>query len=245
MPQPSSHYSLATLDPRVKILLTTGYGILAWHLSPVALGIAGGGLGVVCARAGFFSRAHWPTLRYYLLFVLFWAGLKFALDCTPLLTSSHLAGSLLRDAAMQAGLLAGRLCFLIALGLLLAFTTSTRQLGLALAWFLRPVLGKHAWQPALSLALMIHFLPLVQNTIAQVRAAMLLRAPKRSRWERFLLVPQAVLRILAQKVWTQTVAVAARRLDRAEAWSPNFPPQPMTWGGGILCAACGGGLLLL
>ena len=146
---------------------------------------------------------------------------------------------LLRQTAMDAALLGLRLCVLIGLGLLLALTTSPRQLGLALSWFLRPVLGKNAWKTALSLALMIHFLPLVQTTFAQVKQTIRLRQPKRSRWERVLLVTQATLRLLAQKTWSQTVAVAARGLDSPEAWVPHFPPQPLNWILGFLMAAAG------
>jgi len=241
---PRPHW-LALIDPRLKILLAGCFGVLAWHLSPTALGIVGICLWILCLRAEFFSRAHWPMLRSYGLFVLFWGLLKFGLDATALLHSPPPHAPLLQQAAADAGLLAGRLGILIALGLILALSSSPRQLGLALSWFLRPLLGRNSWKTALSLALMIHFLPLAQRTLMQVREAMRLRRPKRSRWQCFLLVPQAVLRILAQKTWTQTVAVAARGLDNPEAWVPGFPPQPLVWAGGSLVAGLGLALLYL
>lgn len=236
---PKSHW-LNTVDPRLKILLAGCFGIATWHVEPAILCTYAFFLWMLCARADFFSRAHWPMLRSYLLFVLFWTGIKFALDCTPLLFGPPMqTGPFMQQAGIEAGLLGLRLCILIGLGLVLALTTSPRQLGLALSWFLRPVLGQNSWKTALSLALMIHFLPLAQSTFAQVRQAILLRQPKRSRWERFVLVPQATLRILAQKTWTQTIAIAARGLDTPEAWVPHFPPQPLVWIGGFLLATAG------
>ncbi|WP_430734960.1 hypothetical protein [Halodesulfovibrio aestuarii] len=211
--------SLSTFDPRLKIILVAVIGILTWHVPVYAL----------CAYTtailfiGVSNRVHITlgkrTVATYIYFVIAWAGIKFALDCTPLLqgiTPDY------QSALLAAGTLALRLSVLIGVGMLLAVTSSARQLGLALSWFLRPVLGKRSWEPAVSLALMIHFIPLVQRTFAQVLQSMELRNPPRSKWQRLILVPQAVLRICAQKTWTQTVAVAARKLDSPEAWEPHF-----------------------
>ncbi len=240
MSAPHPQHRLHSIDPRLKILLAGCFGVATWHVGPYALGGYAFCLWLLCARADFFTRARWPMLRSYLWFVLFWALMKFALDCLPATWPMYLPNrAILRQAGLEAGLLAVRLCILIGLGLVLALTTSPRQLGLALSWFLRPVLGRNSWKTALSLALMIHFLPLTQSTIAQVRQAIRLRNPQRSRWQRFLLLPQATLRILAQKTWTQTVAVAARRLDSPAAWVPHFPPQPMAWIMGVIIAGAG------
>lgn len=258
----TSRGRLAALDPRLKIILAGCFGVATWQVDNTTLGIYAFVLWLICARAEFFTRDRWPMFRAYLLFVLLWVLLKFTLDTLPFIAAPPLTNAgaaimppnfipglmpdllfpplaVLRQTAMEAALLGGRLCVLIGLGLLLALTTSPRQLGLALSWFLRPVLGKNAWKTALSLALMIHFLPLVQATFAQVKQTIKLRQPRRSRWERFLLVPQATLRLLAQKTWSQTVAVAARGLDSPEAWVPHFPPQPLNWILGFLMAAAG------
>lgn len=240
MPPQFTRHWLHNVDPRLKILTAACFGIATWHVPPIVLGGYAFVLWLLCAQAEFFSRANWPMLRSYLWFVLFWAVIKFALDCTPLLTAPYTWNEpLVRQAALEAGLLAARLCVLIGLGLMLALTTSPRRLGLALCWYLRPVLGRNSWKTALSLSLMIHFLPLVQSTISQVKSAILQRNLKRSRWQRFMLVPQATLRILAQKTWTQTVAVASRGLDTPDAWIPRFQPQPLVWMGGFLLIAAG------
>lgn len=212
--------SLLSFDPRLKIMLAASIGILTWHVPVCAL----------CAYAatilliGACNKVHLTlgtrTIATYLYFIGIWTGIKFALDCTSVfqgITPDYQA------ALLSSGILALRLVILIGIGLLLATTSSARQLGLALAWFMRPILGKRSWEPALSLALMIHFIPLIQKTFKQVIQAIELRTPPRSKWERFLLLPQAVLRICAQKTWTQTVAVAARKLDSPEAWSQQIP----------------------
>lgn len=211
--------SLNSFDPRLKIILAAAIGMLTWHVPAYALCIYAFGILIL----GISSRVHinigQRAIATYIYFIVTWAGIKFALDCTPLLqgiTPDY------QTAALEAGTLALRLTILIGIGILLATTSSARQLGLALSWFLRPILGKRSWEPALSLALMIHFIPLIQRTFTQVLQAMELRNPPRSKWQRFTLVPQAVLRICAQKTWTQTVAVAARKLDSPEAWIPHF-----------------------
>lgn len=211
--------SLSSFDPRLKIILAAAIGILTWHVPVYALCVYAFGILIL----GISNRVHIAlgqrAIATYIYFIIVWAGIKFALDCTPLLqgiTPNYQAASL------AAGILALRLTILIGIGMLLVATSSARQLGLALSWFLRPILGKRSWEPALSLALMIHFIPLIQRTFTQVLQAMELRNPPRSKWQRFLLVPQAVLRICAQKTWTQTVAVAARKLDSPEAWKPHF-----------------------
>lgn len=212
--------SLLSFDPRLKIILAATIGILTWHVPVYALCI----YTAVILILGVGNKVHLTlgsrTITTYLYFILLWAGIKFALDCTPIfqgITPDYQA------AFLSSGILALRLSILIGIGLLLATTSSARQLGLALSWFMRPILGKRSWEPGLSLALMIHFIPLIQKTFSQVMQAMELRNPPRSKWQRFLLVPQAVLRICAQKTWTQTVAVAARKLDSPDAWTQQIP----------------------
>lgn len=212
--------SIASFDPRLKIILAATIGVLTWHVPVSALSAYAFCVFVL----GIISKVHITmgrrAIATYCYFILLWAGIKFALDCTPLLQGITPNYS---EALQDAAILALRLSILIGIGMLLATTSSARQLGLALSWFLRPILGKRSWEPALSLALMIHFIPLIQKTFSQVLQAMELRNPPRSKWQRFLLIPQAVLRICAQKTWTQTIAVAARKLDTPDAWNAPFP----------------------
>ena len=212
--------SLSTFDPRLKITVAAAIGILTWHVPVYALAA----YAIFILLIGVINSVHLTlgirTVVAYAYFIIGWTTVKFALDCTPLLSGIIPD---YRAALIASAILGLRLTILISIGLLLATTSSARQLGLALSWFLRPIMGKRSWEPALSLALMIHFIPLVQRTFSQVMRAMELRNPPRSKWHRFTLIPQAVLRICAQKTWTQTVAVAARKLDSPDAWIPNFP----------------------
>ncbi|SIO13744.1 energy-coupling factor transporter transmembrane component T [Halodesulfovibrio marinisediminis] len=213
-------FSLSSFDPRLKIILAATIGILTWHVPVYALSAYAGFILIL----GITNRVHIAlgrrAIATYIYFIIVWAGIKFALDCTSLIQG---IAPDYQGALQAAGVLALRLTILIGIGILLATTSSARQLGLALSWFLRPILGKRSWEPALSLALMIHFIPLIQRTFSQVLQAITLRNPPRSKWQQFLLVPQAVLRICAQKTWTQTVAVAARKLDSPAAWSTSLP----------------------
>lgn len=214
-------FSLSTFDPRLKIIVAAAIGVLTWHVPVYALAA----YAIFILFLGFTNSVHLTlgirTVAAYAYFILGWTVIKFAMDCTPLLSGTTPDYATALTASAILGL---RLTILISIGLLLATSSSARQLGLALSWFLRPFMGKRSWEPALSLALMIHFIPLVQRTFSQVIRAMELRNPPRSKWHRFTLIPQAVLRICAQKTWTQTVAVAARKLDSPDAWVPNFPP---------------------
>ncbi|MCG8532661.1 MAG: energy-coupling factor transporter transmembrane protein EcfT [Desulfovibrionales bacterium] len=214
-------FSLSSFDPRLKIATAAVIGVITWHVPLYALLAYTTGIIMLAICNASHITLGWRTILTYSYFIVGWAGLKFALACTPLLQGISPAYG---AAALDAAVLGLRLFILIGIGLLLASTTSARQLGLALSWFLRPLLGKRSWEPALSMALMIHFIPLIQKTFSQVLRAMKLRNPQRTRFQRFLLVPQAVLRICAQKTWTQTIAVAARKLDTPTAWEPDFTP---------------------
>jgi biotin transport system permease protein len=118
------------------------------------------------------------------------------------------------------------LATLFGLGLVLAATTSTRALGMAIGKLFRPVLGRNAWQVALALALMVHYLPLAWSTLSTIRSSIALRCPDLGWRRRVLLLPQAGIRTLAQTTWSQTLAVAARGLDGPEAWDH---PMPLSW----------------
>ena len=241
---PTRQHLLVRLDTRVKIIVCGVLGILTWQVSPVGLALFGLFTGLLVQQGKLLTASQRPIIRNYLTFVLFWAMLVFLLEILPenfvqqpLEIFNQFTPATLLPAASKASVLAARLTVLILVGLTLAFTASPRQLGLALAWFLHPVMGKKSWKTALSLALMIHFLPLVQTTFTQARQAMLLRQPTRNTMQRFLLVLQAVLRILGQKTWTQTVAVAARGLDHPQAWQTTLPANLTHWAlGTTLCA---------
>jgi biotin transport system permease protein len=224
-------------DARLKIVLAAGFGLVTWGAGPVGLGFFALGFGLAAFCLARVRPGSGPLLRGALAFVLVWAAVQFAFA----LWEGAEAGA----AAARAGLLAGRLGVLVVIGLGLATSASTRELGLAFAWFLRPVLRSRAWQAALALALMVHFLPMTLDTLRQVRRSMQMRRVRMARWRRPALLAQAALRALSQRTWSQTVALAARGLDDAAAWQPSFRTRPMDWLAGAALLAAGLGVAAL
>lgn len=212
---------ILSVDARPKILLALLIGLSLWRLPEAALlplALAGGWL---CFSLGGFARGYLGLWKVGLTFVLVWAGLKLGLDA--------LAGAS-GEAALRAGVALGlRLTVLLFFGLSLAMSASPRRLGIGLAWFLRPILGARSWQVALSLALMIHFLPLTWAAAAGLLQNLARRRPHCPWSLRLRLIPMALMRVMAQTTWDQAKAVAARRLDRPEAWLPDRPVRPCEW----------------
>ncbi len=209
------------VDVRPKILLALLIGLSLWRLPETALlplALAGG---LFCFFLGGFARGYLGLWKVGLTFVLVWTGLKLGLD--------GLAGASV-DAALRAAIVLGlRLAALLFFGLSLAMSASPHRLGIGLAWFLRPILGARSWQVALSLSLMIHFLPLTWAVAAGLLQNLARRWPHCPWSLRLRLIPMALLRVMAQATWDQTKAVAARRLDRSEAWRPDRPVRPFEW----------------
>ena len=161
-------------------------------------------------------------VRSLLIFIVFWVGIKMVLDV--------LTGIPLAKMSMDALELAIRLAALLLLGLALALSTSARSMGLAIAWAIRPLVGREsAWRLSLSFALMVHFLPMCLFTMSQVRETIARRCPGFGFRQRTLVLPQAILRNLGQKTWNQTLAVAGRGLENAAAWEPEFAWNYRDW----------------
>lgn len=212
---------LLGLDPRLKLgwaLIAGGLiwhggtpGLLAWILVLWALVALLRSLGPDLSRL-------W---RGGALFALFWGALRAGLLWLDGAPSPFVLG--------QASQLTLRLFALVLLGLGLTLSTPPRQSGLALAWAGRPVLGSRAWEPALALTLMIHFLPQCWRTMRGVRLGLeqrRLRLPFTRRWALFA---SAVLRALGRRTWEQTLAVASRGVDDPDAWIGRFPPPDRSW----------------
>ena len=228
---PARAQALLAADPRIKIGLTFLLGLLTWRAGPAGVALYGLSLGVLLYFLGDIRAANQKVVRTFAFFVFIWMGIKLIFDL--------IGGAGLVPASLRAGELGLRLLVLLLLGLALALSTSPRGLGLALSWFLRPVLGKKAWQAALALALMVHFLPLTWQTFDTVRTTISLRAPRLSWPRRVLLLAQAAMRALSQKTWNQTVAIAARGLDSPGAWTARFEIRPQEWAVGLSAAALG------
>ena len=204
---------LRGLDPRLKMGAGLLLGVLLWKAAvwavlPVTLSLVWAVVPFFRAERG---RNH---LRGVIFFVLAWVGIKSGVDV--------FTGSPLSLIAFQGAGLTIRLAGLILLGFVLSLSTSPRSMGMALNWFLLPMGRDRSWRVALSLALMVHFLPKGLRVVSGVREAASLRCPDLSLRRRFVVLPLAVLRNMSRSAWDQTLAVASRGLDRAEAWTPGF-----------------------
>lgn len=209
---------LRSLDPRLKLVIALFLGPGMWLLPPVSVAIC---LGFLAPTVFALSRSQplgSKMVRSLFTFILFWVVLKAFLD--------GISGLSLATLLIQSGELGIRLTGLLLLGLGLAMSTSARALGMAVSWALKPFIGgERAWKIALSLALMVHFLPMCLSTMTQVKETVASRCPHFGFRQKMVLIPQVVLRSLGQKTWNQTLAVAGRGLENAEAWAPDFTWQ--------------------
>jgi len=227
---------LRSLDPRLKLAMALVLGPCLWKVH--ILGVAAWLGGLLAAILPLVASQPLPEkmVRSLFLFVFFWGAIKAVLD--------SLGGIPMEHVALDAAQLCMRLAAMLLLGLVLALSSSARALGLATAWAVRPFVGRErAWHVALSLALMIHFLPVCLTTLNQVDDNFGRRFPGAGFRYRMRVVPQTVIRVLGQKTWSQTLAVACRRLDGPDAWEADFSWALRDW----LCAfvfACAMALLL-
>lgn len=216
-------------DPRLKIILAAASGFLAWRSGPAGLLFY---LAVLAALATVLRGGRVPleaALVRGSIFAGFWAAAKFLFAVWE--------GAGPEAAVAEAGLLGLRLLVLMGVGFALASSASPREMALGVASMLRPLLGKRAWRPALSLALMIHFLPVALALHERTSAAMAARRVERSRWVRFQLRLSSWLGGLSQEASSQAMAVAARGLDREEAWRVPMPVHAGEWLAGLLLLA--------
>lgn len=219
---------LLAWDARPKVLLALILGITFWRLPDAALGVVLPLGLLVCFVLGGFSgpnRGLWPG---GLLFVLGWTVAKGVLD--------FWAGVPPHALITAAGLFALRLLLLLVLGLCLALSASPLRMGRAFAWYMGPFLRGRAWEAALALTLMIHFLPLAWFRAVALAQALSLRWPRCPWWRRAWLVPQALLRTLAMDTWTQALAVAARGLDGPEPWRAGERAGLLAWSAAVFPA---------
>jgi biotin transport system permease protein len=228
---------LEGMDPRVKLATALCLGPVLWRLGPV--GTVTLTLAMTCAAMAALpsSRLGMAALRGNAVFVVLWAAAKTLFDVW--------GGAPLAVALPESALFGARLVALIFLGLILAATTSPRQMGAALSFALRPVLGPAAWKTALALALLVHNLPLAWTAGAAIRRSMRLRCPDLPFSRAPGLFATALLRAVSLTAHERTMAVAARNLDRPEAWRPAFAHP---WRGALPCAlavALAAGLLWL
>lgn len=212
---------LGAVDSRVVLLLALLFGVLVWRASVAANGLYAAFFAALLAIAGTTRREARRIARWAGSFAVLWGGVKLALD---------LVGGVPPGPALATtGQLCVRLAALLLLGAAVSALVSPRALGLALAAMTRPVLRGRAWSASLALMLMVHFIPRAWAAFDSARAALRARRIRVSRARAIVLVVEAGTRNLARMTWDQTLAVAARRLDRPEAWGDASPPRPRDW----------------
>lgn len=203
------------LDPRLKMGIALVLGPSLWQISPVSVALCGLFLLLIVRALAMSQPLGSKMIRSLFTFIFIWVGIKVGVD----LWSAQSVMMVFLDG----GDLALRLASLLLLGLALSLSTSARALGLAVSWAIRPVVGRErAWRLALSLSLMVHFLPLCLSTINQVKETLSRRCPGCGIRQRMVVIAQAVIRNLGQKTWNQTLAVAGRGLENGAAWEPDF-----------------------
>ena len=221
--------ALGEVDGRVVLLLALIFGALVWRASAAANGLYAGFFAAVLAAAGATPGDARRLARWAGTFAALWGGVKLGLDL--------LGGAPPAAALATAGLLCVRLAALLLLGAAVSALVTPRALGLALADLTRPVLGRRAWSASLALLLMVHFVPRAWAAFEAARAALRARRVRVSRTRALVLVVESGTRNLARMTWDQTLAVAARRLDRPEAWTGAPPPRPRDWLAGAVVGA--------
>lgn len=223
--------ALCSLDPRVSLFLVLVTGLQVWTIPPRGLALVGLGAVLLLTVLGAQDAIKLRVARTYFTLIAFWVAVQVLLQM--------IQGTPLAQGAFAGLILGVRLAILLSLGLILALLASPRALGLALSWYSRPLFRRSAWKVALALSLMVHFLPMVWASIETTRSSIALRCPDLPWRQRATLVPQATIRALSQKTWEQTIAIAARRLDSADAWKAT---AKLTWSD--LTIVCGFPLLL-
>lgn len=204
-----------SLDPRLKMMCALILGPAIWLLQPIwVLGLAAVLFPLVLGLSAS-QPVGGKMIRSLATFLLFWMVLKAGLD--------YLSSVPVNAIVVGVSVLGLRLAALLLVGLALALSTSARSLGLGVSWALGPLVGRErAWKVALSLSLMVHFLPLCLSTMNEVKETTSRRCPHFGFLERMKVIPQAVLRSLGQKTWNQTLAIAGRGLESSDSWQPDF-----------------------
>lgn len=149
-------------------------------------------------------------LRSGLVFIAFWLAMTAGSD--------WVLGKGAGKAIVAALPLCGRLLALTLVGVVFVGLSSPLETGRAAAWFMRPLLGRRVWKPALGIALTAWFLPLTLRVAGEVRAGLRARGLTLPLWKRLFLMAGAGLRILERTAGELAVGLASRRLDDWRSW---------------------------
>ncbi len=143
-------------------------------------------------------------------FILFWLAMTAGSD---VLLGKALVPSV--QAALPLGL---RLFGFTLVGVLFLAVSDPMEMGRAVAWFLRPVLGDGAWRPGLGLALVTWFLPVTLRVSGDIGAGIRARGLRIPPHRRLFLTAGTALRILEDMAGELAVGIASRRLDDPRSW---------------------------
>lgn len=258
-----SHFSGAAphpADPRLCLVLTMVMSVSAWSAPPFSLFLYLAVMGAIWVSCRLWLTAPPKALRSACRFSLFWALCAFLVDGSSLVPAlwAHAAAATPDAAPLAVGvptlgaegitlarvsaLLFLRLFSLMLAALILTSLCSPRSLGLALTWFLRPFCREHAWKPALALALMAQYLPLILQALHTTRTAFRSRGLPAHGLRYWLRALPHTFRLLADRTYSQAVAVISRGLDTEAAWNTLRPLQAR---GYALISAGSGAILWL
>ncbi len=199
-------------DPRLIIAMATLCGVLVWTLPPLflALPVLASIMGCIVVQ----KRISLTLVKAGCIMALAWGVGKFIAD-TLLLNMG------MEQRLVEAALLTTRLASSVALGLILSAATSPLGLALAVAWALRPILGSRHWKPALTLMVMITWLPRCHDVLSETWAMLQRRAPKMPLHQKLAFLGKAVLHRLEQESLYRSIALVLRNLTTSTAW--NWP----------------------
>lgn len=208
---PASRNWLRHIDGRLKMLLLMAACFITQYLPDlwlIAWLVILGGLFLPRTMRMAETRA---IVRGGLIFTFFWLAMK---------AGSDLFEGAAPTAALTAALpLAGRLVALTLVGAAYVGLSSPVEIAKAAAWFLRPILGRRAWKPALAVALTAWFLPRIVRLAGEVSAAMRARGLTLPWRTKAVLLVGTSLRILFGQADELAVGLASRRLDDYRSWN--------------------------
>jgi biotin transport system permease protein len=219
----------AAVDARVVLLVGLLLGVLVWRVGLAGNALYAATAAAVLAATGAGRSGAIRVARSAAPWALVWGGVKLGVDL--------LSGAPAAVAFGEVVLLTVRLAVLVLVGAALGALVTPRALGLALASVVRPLAPRSAWKVGLALLLMLHLVPRAWDALRSARGALRIRRIGLPWHREIVLVVEAGTRSLAVLTWDQALAVAARRLDRPEAWEDAPPPRLRDWCAGVAIAA--------
>lgn len=202
---------LKRLDGRIKLVLLIAACFVTQYLPAAWLPLWLAALALLFAAREMRTSGVAGMLRGGVTFTLFWLVFK---------TAADLAWGAPWPGALWDGLpLAGRLFALTLIGMGYVGLSSPMETGRAAAWFLRPMLGKRAWKPALAVCLTAWFLPITLRLAGEVSSSIRARGLKLPWRKKVFLVIGTSLRILEHQADELAVGLASRRMDDHRTWN--------------------------